>query len=166
MIYWFTGQPCAGKTTLAKLLKYELGDTPFMIDGDDMRDLFSNKDYSIKGRVENVGTAQRIAHYLHNQGKDVIVSLVSPYIDQREDFKKLLGDNIKEIYVHTSEARERDHFAAVAYVAPKENFIDIDTTSDSPMESINKILNKIDIKKNAVGSLLNELPPEDYQLDN
>ena len=143
MIYWFTGQPCAGKTTLAKLLQHELGDTPFMIDGDDMRDLFSNKDYSIKGRVENVGTAQRIAHYLHNQGKDVIVSLVSPYIDQREDFKKLLDNNIKEIYVHTSEPRERDHFKAEAYIAPRENFISIDTTKDTPKESIQKILNQI-----------------------
>ena len=137
------GLPGSGKTTLAKLLQYELGDTPFMIDGDDMRDLFSNKDYSIKGRVENVGTAQRIAHYLHNQGKDVIVSLVSPYIDQREDFKKLLGDNIKEIYVHTLEPRERDHFKAEAYIAPRENFIDVDTTTDTPKKSIKKILNQI-----------------------
>ena len=124
MIYWFTGQPGAGKTTLADLLKkYKPG--AYRIDGDDMRELFSNKDYSIKGRVENVGTAQRIAHYLHNQGRDVIVSLVSPYIDQREDFKLLIGENIKEIYVHTTEKRERDHFAAIAYVPPFENFIDI-----------------------------------------
>jgi adenylylsulfate kinase len=143
MIYWFTGQPCAGKTTLAKMLEKHIVDNVYMIDGDDMRELFSNKDYSIKGRVENVGTAQRIAHYLHNQGQDVIVSLVSPYIDQREDFKKLLGDNIKEIYVHTSEARERDHFKSSAYIAPKENFIDIDTTEDTPEESLKKILDEI-----------------------
>lgn len=143
MIYWFTGQPCAGKTTLAKMLAEELEDYPFLIDGDDMRELFSNKDYSIKGRVENVGTAQRIAHYLNNQGEDVIVSLVSPYIDQREDFKKLLGDNIKEIYVHTSEVRERDHFKSSAYIAPKEKFINIDTTVDTPEESLKKILDEI-----------------------
>lgn len=146
MIYWFTGQPAHGKTVLANLLKERLEqDRNFVykvyrIDGDDMRELFSNKDYSIKGRVENVGTAQRIAHYLHNQEKDVIVSLVAPYIDQREEFKKLLGENIVEIYVHTSEARERDHFKAEAYVPPKENFIDIDTTDDTPEQSIEKIL--------------------------
>ena len=146
-IYWLTGQPGAGKTVLAKKLSYWVSENkhtlPFMIDGDDMRDLFSNKDYSIKGRVENVGTAQRIAHYLHNQNKDVIVSLVSPYIDQREDFKTLLGDNIKEIYVHTSEPRERDHFKAIAYVAPQENYIDINTTTDSPEESLKKIIDAI-----------------------
>lgn len=146
MIYWFTGQPAHGKTVLANLLKNKLEEGRSFtykvrrIDGDDMRELFSNKDYTIKGRVENVGTAQRIAHYLHNQGEDVIVSLVAPYIDQREDFKKLLGKNIVEIYVHTSEPRERDHFKATAYVAPQENFIDIDTTNDTPEESLEKIV--------------------------
>ena len=142
MIYWFIGQPCAGKTTLADLLKKEKPGA-FRIDGDDMRELFSNKDYSAKGRIDNVGTAQRIAHYLHNQGRDVIVSLVSPYVDQREEFKTLLGDNIKEIYVHTTEPRERDHFKAIAYTPPLENYIDIDTTKDSINESFEKILNEI-----------------------
>ena len=143
MIYWFTGQPCAGKTVLANMLKEEHLPNAFRIDGDDMRELFSNKDYSIKGRVENVGTAQRISHYLHNQGHDIIVSLVSPYIDQREDFKTLLGDDIKEIYVHTTEIRERDHFAEIAYTPPYENYIDINTNFDTPIESLKKILNEI-----------------------
>jgi|TARA_B110000879_G_scaffold21058_1_gene26604 adenylylsulfate kinase-like enzyme len=169
MIYWFTGQPAHGKTILAKKLSYWLTENkhtlPFMIDGDDMRELFSNKDYSIKGRVENVGTAQRIAHYLHNQGKDVIVALIAPYIDQREDFKTLLSGNVTEIYVHTGETRERDHFKAIAYVAPSNNFIDIDTTIDTPDESFQKIINTLP-KKYPEGSLLNELPPSDYQLDN
>jgi len=143
MIYWFTGQPAHGKTTLADLLQDKHLPNAYRIDGDDMRELFSNKDYSIKGRVENVGTAQRIAHYLHNQGNDVIVSLISPYLDQREDFKTLLGDNIKEIYTYTTELRERDHFKAIAYISPQENFISIDTTDDTPEESLQKILNQI-----------------------
>jgi len=60
MIYWFTGQPGAGKTVLAELLKENL-EKPrnfaykaYRIDGDEMRDLFSNKDYSIKGRIANI----------------------------------------------------------------------------------------------------------------
>jgi len=145
MIYWFTGQPAAGKTVLSKYLHSYLDYKPFIIDGDDMRELFSNKDYSIKGRVENVGTAQRIAHYLHNQNRDVIVALVSPYIDQREDFKTLLGDNIKEIYVHTSEPRERDHFKAIAYNRPEVNFIDIDTTHDNESKSFSQLVKLLDI---------------------
>lgn len=132
----------AGKTTLANMLAQELP-YAYLIDGDDMRDLFSNKDYSIKGRVENVGTAQCIAHYLHNKGEDSIVSLVSPYIDQREDFKELLGDDIQEIYVHTTEKRERDHYAAIAYIPPYKNYISINTTFDSPEESFKKLRGEI-----------------------
>lgn len=142
MIYWFTGQPCAGKTVLANMLKKEKPGA-FRIDGDDMRELFSNKDYSINGRVINVGTAQRIAQYLNNQGKDVIVSLVAPYIDQREDFKALMGDQIVEFYVHTTESRERDHFKAIAYTPPLANFVDIDTTHDTEEESFEKVLESI-----------------------
>jgi len=141
MIYWFTGQPAHGKTVLANMLKEELPNA-FRIDGDEMRELFTNKDYSINGRVINVGTAQKIAHYLHNQGHDVIVSLIAPYIDQREDFKKLIGiENIVEFYVHTSEPRERDHFKAIAYIPPTSDFVDIDTTYDTPEESF-KIVKK------------------------
>ena len=142
MIYWFTGQPCAGKTVLANKLKKEIPGA-FRIDGDDMRELFSNKDYSINGRVINVGTAQRIAQYLNNQGKDVIVSLVAPYIDQREDFKTLMGDQIIEFYVHTTEPRERDHFKAIAYTPPLSKFVDIDTTHDTEEESFSKVLEAI-----------------------
>jgi adenylylsulfate kinase len=139
MIIWFTGQPGAGKTTLAKKLHY-IKPNAFMIDGDDLRDLTTNKDYSINGRVNNVNTAQKIAHYLHNQGKDVIVSLVSPYIDQREDFKKLIGtENMVEFYVHTSEPRERDHFKAISYVPPISDYVDIDTTVDTPEQSFETV---------------------------
>ena len=56
MIYWFTGQPAHGKTVLANMLKEELPNA-FRIDGDEIRELFTNKDYSINGRVVNVGTA-------------------------------------------------------------------------------------------------------------
>lgn len=143
MIYWFTGQPSHGKTVLANLFKERHLPNAYRIDGDEMRELFTNKDYSIKGRVTNVDAAQKISHYLHNQGHDVIVSLVSPYVDQREEFKTLMGDNLVEVYVHTSEPRERDHFKSEAYVAPKNNFIDIDTTLDGPEESLNKLISQL-----------------------
>jgi len=149
MIYWFTGQPSHGKTVIAELLRGHLisegvpESVIFRVDGDEMRELFTNKDYSMNGRVKNIDAAQKIAHYLHNQGNIVIVSLVSPYLDQREEFKQALGDGIIEFYVHTSEARERDHFAVKGYQAPQENFVDIDTTNDTPIESLNKVLEAI-----------------------
>jgi adenylylsulfate kinase-like enzyme len=142
MIYWFTGQPSQGKTVLANLLHKEIPEA-FRIDGDDIRELFTNKDYTINGRIKNVSAAQNIAQYLNNQGHDVIVSLVSPYIDQREDFKEIMSDDIVEIYVHSLVKRERSHFDAIGYVAPKDNFIDIDTSLDTPEESLRKLLKEL-----------------------
>ena len=66
MIYWLTGQPGAGKTTLAKyLVEYFPKDKVTHIDGDDLRDIFKNKDYSITGRRLNIQRAQYIAQFMH-----------------------------------------------------------------------------------------------------
>tara|TARA_R110001606_G_scaffold23639_5_gene79079 strand:+ start:7634 stop:8083 length:450 start_codon:yes stop_codon:yes gene_type:complete len=146
MIYWFTGQPHSGKTTLADSLKDQWLPHAFRIDGDEMRELFSNKDYSEKGRRANIDAAQKIAHYLHNQGKDVIVSLVSPYLDQREEFKSNLTWQIKEIYLHynsTKQRRGREQYWVKDYQPPTENYLNINTNSDSPNESLTKIANHI-----------------------
>ena len=82
-IYWFTGQPGAGKTVLGKMLVNELKDKKinvFHIDGDDLRELTVNKDYSINGRIANIRNAQMIAEYLYNNNFTVVVSLLSPYL--------------------------------------------------------------------------------------
>jgi adenylylsulfate kinase len=144
-IYWFTGQPSHGKTVLAKMLKEELkkqGEV-FHIDGDDLRALTLNKDFSEQGRIDNVKGAQKIAHYLYNQNYNVVVSLIAPYRWQREELKTILGSGLIELYVHTTEPRERDHFKVADYEAPLDNFIDVDTTYDTPEESIVKILKQI-----------------------
>ena len=142
MIYWFTGQPGAGKTVLATALKQEMDNT-FHIDGDDLRAIFDNKDYSETGRRKNIELAQQLAHFLFNKGNNVVVSLVSPYKDQREEFKTKLGDSIKEFYVHTTDIRGREHFHTDEYEQPTENFVDINTTGINPQESLNEIIKHI-----------------------
>ena len=140
MIYWLTGQPGSGKTTICKEI-LELKDYRiFHIDGDDLRDLFDNKDYSESGRRKNIELAQQIAQYLTNKGKDVLVSLVSPYKDQRDKFKEKMGNNLVEVYVHTSETRGREDFFVKEYGQPTENYLDIDTTNESIEESTKKVL--------------------------
>ncbi len=150
MIYWFTGQPSSGKTTLGnklyKFLKTEKRNwrrDVFHIDGDDLRKLTVNKDYSDKGRETNIRNAQMIAEYVHNNGCDVVVSVVAPFRKLREEFKDKLSSDIVEIYLHTTEKRERYKFRAKDYEAPEINFVDIDTTSDSPDMSFSKIINHL-----------------------
>jgi adenylylsulfate kinase len=140
MIIWLTGQPGAGKTTICKELLKNINSDTFHIDGDDLRDLFENKDYSEAGRRKNIELAQQIAQYLHNKGKHVLVSLVSPYKDQRDYLKNKLGNNLLEVYVHTSEKRGREDFFVKEYGQPTENYLEIDTTNESVTESAKKVM--------------------------
>lgn len=145
MIYWFTGQPGAGKTTLAKHLVAFLSNTNKVIhvDGDDLRDVFQNKDYSESGRRKNIERAQDISHFMSEKGYDVVVSLVSPYLDQRETFKSTT--DVIEIYVYTSEERGRESFHVNNYEKPEENYVEIDTTENSDVESFIELINKIEL---------------------
>ena len=151
MIYWFTGQPGAGKTVLGSKLhsflrteKRNWRKDVFHLDGDDLRELTTNKDYSEQGRINNIRNAQMITEFLHKNGCDVVVSLVAPPRWLREEFKERIGlENFQEFYVNCSDPRERDHFHSKNYEAPETNFINVDTTKDSPEKSFSKIINQL-----------------------
>ena len=144
MIYWFTGQPGHGKTTLAKAMLLHLasqGIEAFHVDGDDLRALTTNADYSRGGRENNIRRAQLLAHYLQSKGQTVVVSLVAPYRDIREELKATA--QVTEVYVHTTETRGREEKHASDYEAPLDNFIDIDTTGKSVEDSLQEVLDAI-----------------------
>ena len=147
MIYWFTGQPGHGKTTLAKAMLAHLqeqGEDAFHVDGDDLRALTTNIDYSKEGREENIRRAQMIAQYLQSKGQTVVVSLVAPYRDLREDFKARA--EVTEVFVHTSEIRGREDKHATDYEAPISNFIDVDTTSKDVEACLLEVLEAVGMK--------------------
>jgi len=147
MIYWFTGQPGHGKTVLAGLLSETLelfeNKNVIHLDGDDVREVTNNKDYSREGREKNIRLIQNIAHVLHNKGFDVVVSAVAPFRDTRNEFKEKLNGQLVEIYVHTSDQRERDHFAVSDYEKPLFDYIDCDTTGVEPSVSLDYILEQL-----------------------
>jgi adenylylsulfate kinase len=147
MIFLFTGQPHSGKTTLANHLNTALRirndvKLTYMVDGDDLRRIINNKDYSEQGRRINIGNAFAIAKYLDDANYDVILSLVSPYKDLREELKQ--SNEVIEIYVHTTDVRGREAFHVADYEPPTEDFIDIDTTGVDVLVSLNELLNKIE----------------------
>lgn len=128
VILWLTGQPGHGKTTLCQELMKIYKDA-FHIDGDDIREIYQNKDYSETGRRKNIELAQHLAHYLQSKGRMVLVSLVSPYEDQREAFKSKLGNGILEFYITTDQIRGREDFHVKEYQAPVSNYTLIDTSN-------------------------------------
>ena len=137
MIFWFTGQPGSGKTTLGRALLEKL-DGAFHIDGDDLRGLVHNVDYSEQGRISNIRMAQSIAMFLDNKEQDVVVSVVAPYRWLREEFKA--RHKVNEIYLHTTEKRGKEKFFAKDYEPPQENFLDVDTTNISVEACIDRIV--------------------------
>jgi adenylylsulfate kinase len=133
LIIWLTGQPGSGKTTLAKRfivdkLIWFMRIQPFKImhiDGDVLRELTNNKDYSEQGRRKNIKFATDMARFLDNQHFTVVVSLVAPYRGQREQLK--MERNVAEFYLHTTKTRGKEHYFVHEYEQPLKNFTHIDT---------------------------------------
>ena len=105
------GQSGAGKTTLGKLLAEHLN-TPFVIDGDELREMFSNTNYGRKGREENIKSANSIATYCHKKSipdGDVVVSIVNPYLHLRNELKRNNTGHVTEILLSTSRSDKKDY---------------------------------------------------------
>lgn len=150
MIYWFTGQPGSGKTVLGTKLhkfletqKRNWRKSVFHLDGDNLREITNNKDYTEQGRRNNIKTAQTIVEYLHLNECDVVVSVVAPFLDLREELKEKMGEEMVEIYIYCSDERPRSDFKVKDYQSPEVNFIDVDTTKDSIEVSFSKLINQL-----------------------
>ena len=133
MVTVLFGQPHSGKSTIAKQLKGH------NIDGDNLRHLFSNKDYSREGRIKNLNRASDIAIYLDSLGYNVILSLVYPYKESREYLNSLCNE-VKWIYLTYEEKRGRESFHVEDFDYPiKENVLHLNTSKLSIEECVNKI---------------------------
>ena len=145
MIIWLTGQPGSGKTTLANQIisKLKENDSPIKIinlDGDDLRNINKNKDYSKEGRIKNISTAISIMRFLANKNYICVVSIVAPYRFLRDELKTEFP--FLEIYLHTSEVRGRENFFAQDYEEPIDSkHLKIDTGKLTIKESTDEILN-------------------------
>ena len=113
-VIWLTGLSGAGKSTIANRLLYELEEecvSVYNLDGDKLRaGLCNDLSFSDSDRKENIRRAAELAKLLVGDGFTVIVSLISPFKDDRANAKNIIGSRFLEVHVDCdiSECEKRD----------------------------------------------------------
>jgi len=141
--FWFTGLPCAGKTTLAIALEQRLhrnGRHTCLLDGDNLRHgLTRDLGFTEADRIENVRRVAEVARLMVDAGLIVIVALISPFSAGRQMARGLFakGEFI-EIYVKTpfEECERRDQKGLYAMARREElsDFTGISSRYESPKQ--------------------------------
>lgn len=114
-IWWMTGLPAAGKTSLARALCETLqqqGQTACVLDGDELRrGLCADLGLSEADRRENIRRAGEVARLMFDAGLNVACAFVSPFKADRTRVRALFpADRFVEVYLSTSltECAHRD----------------------------------------------------------
>jgi adenylylsulfate kinase-like enzyme len=154
MILVFMGQPTSGKTTLCKeFFTWIKKGNNFPIrlhylDGDKLRLIFQNKNYSKEGRLQNLNLASNIAKYEKFLNDMVLMALVYPYKEAR-DYLRSLGENVVFIHLHydKSNPRGRENFWVEDFESPigEEGVYEINTSElnvEQSLQEVIKIYNK------------------------
>lgn len=143
MIIALFGQPHCGKSTLANLIIEKELPEAVNIDGDKLRELFVNKDFSREGRIKNLNRASDIAVFLNSIGKDVVLSLVYPYKEARQ-YLTSLNQDVLWVYLTYTEERGREAFHVKDFELPlEENILHLNTTESTEEQALNKIMSYV-----------------------
>ncbi|NND88373.1 MAG: adenylyl-sulfate kinase [Flavobacteriaceae bacterium] len=168
-VVWFTGLSGSGKSTIANALEKKLVENrihTYLLDGDNVRKgLNNNLSFSPEDRSENIRRIGEVANLMLDAGLVVLASFVSPYAQDRERVKQIVGySNYIEIFVNTpvEECERRDtkglyakarageiqNFTGVnaPYEAPVAPHIQIDTTKIDVEEAVSIIYQSIEDK--------------------
>ena len=167
LLVWFTGLSGSGKSTIANALEKALfakGIHTYLLDGDNVRKgLNSNLSFSPDDRSENIRRIAEVANLMIDAGLVVLASFISPYREDRENVKRIVGyENFVEVFVNTpvEECEKRDvkglyakarageikNFTGVnaPYELPMAPDIEIDTIRVSVEEAVSLILTEVE----------------------
>ena len=97
MVYWITGKSSSGKTVYAKRIKRQfesLGIKVLHLDGDEVRDLTADNDYTDEAREKHIMTIAKFAAIAEKQGFIVIIALISQKKEWRMKARKLFDKSM------------------------------------------------------------------------
>jgi len=134
---WMTGLPCSGKTSIIRKLQETIPNLA-VLDGDELREWLSPKDFTKEGRDEHNKKVAHLAKLLLKHKVSVGVSLVSPYIENRKNAREIIdaGDKFSEVYVKCSlekcEERDVKGMYKKARAGEIKNFTGLDAPYEEP----------------------------------
>ncbi|MBK8364404.1 MAG: adenylyl-sulfate kinase [Bacteroidetes bacterium] len=159
-VIWLTGLSGSGKTTIAKNLMEKFkakGVVPVLLDGDEIRHAIRQTGYDRDSRRKHNLNVGFIASLFEKQGNIVIVALISPYDDVRNEIRNMCAKFI-EVYVSTdlqvcidrdakglykrAIAGELENFTGISdsYFPPSQPEVVVETATMSIKECTVKIL--------------------------
>ncbi|VDG72430.1 adenylylsulfate kinase [Clostridium carnis] len=162
-VYWITGLSGAGKTTIGKRLYKkikEVKENIIFLDGDELRVVFNNFDYSYSGRKDLSKKYSNLCNMIAEQGIDVIICTISMF-DYIRRWNRENIINYKEIYIKVPicELKKRNQKELyknnrhnnvvgvdIEFEEPKESDLVIENNGDyTPEEIVEYIYKKIEI---------------------
>ncbi len=165
---WFTGLPCSGKTTVAERAAEELtrrGLPVQLLDGDELRKHFSaGVGFSKQDRSNHLKRVAYLCHLLTKHGVIVLASFVSPYQENRDYARQLIGERFMEVYADAplevciqrdvkgmykkALAGEIKEFTGVSdpYEAPLSPELTLKTAQERLEESVARLLDAMDAR--------------------
>jgi bifunctional enzyme CysN/CysC len=144
MTLWFTGLSGSGKSSVAVEVERRLvasGRPAYVLDGDNLRHgLNKNLGFSPEDRKENVRRVAEVARLLADAGVVALVSLVSPYREDRDSAREIheeAGLPFLEIFVDTpleiAEQRDPKGLYAKARAGEIPDFTGISAPYEAPL---------------------------------
>ncbi len=139
-VLWFTGLSGSGKSTIAVELEkrlYEKGKFTVLLDGDNIRHgLCSDLGFSVEDRQENLRRVREAAKLFYDNAVITMVSFISPFAEDRQLARKLVGKDFIEIFINcnikTCEKRDPKGLYKKARNGEIKGFTGIDQAYEEP----------------------------------
>lgn len=142
LVIWFTGLSGSGKSTLANALEQRLhqdGIHTYTLDGDNIRmGLNGDLGFAPEDRTENIRRIGHVADLMCDAGLVVLSAFVSPYREDRNAIKDIVGSNyFVEVFVDTPlevcEARDVKGLYAKAREGLIKDFTGVNAPYEAPI---------------------------------